>query len=111
MNAGACPHRKRSLLLLHFHPLLLLLLLLLLVNWIDYYLSGGGLPGREGSLLLLLADVADEDVKDEHVESAYVLWEQQPDDFLISILWAGKTKSKKEEWIGGGGGDGGRRCD
>lgn len=97
------------------------------MNWIDYYLSGGGLPGRGGSLLLLFADVVvvavavadvvvvDEDVKDEHVESAYLLWEQQPDDFLISILWAGKGKSKKkkEEWIGGGGGDGegGRRCD
>lgn len=82
------------------------------------------MPGRGGSLLLLFADavvvavadvvVVDEDVKDEHVESAYLLWEQQPDDFLISILWAWKGKSKeKEEWIGGGGGDGegGRRCD
>lgn len=80
-----------------------------MVNWIAYYL-GEGLPGRGGSLLLLLpvvvVVVADEDVKDEHDESAYVPWEQ-PDDFLISKLRAGKEIGKKE----GEGGGGGRRCD
>lgn len=74
-------------------------------NWIGYYLPGGELPGRVGSLLPDVAVVVGEDVRDEYDEFAYVLWEQQPDDFLISILWAekGKEKGGKEGGVGGGG--------
>lgn len=51
-------------------------------------------------------------MKDDHDESAYVPSEQQPDYFLISVLWAGKGKSKKEEeWIDDGGDVEVERCD
>lgn len=105
MNVGAYSHLEGSLLLLQSRPLLLLPLLLLVEgkrsgkdllfvgNWIGYYLPGEESPDRVGILLPDLAVVVvaavvvvlDGNVKAEKDEFAYVPWEQQPDDFLISI--------------------------
>lgn len=65
-------------------------------------------PGRAGSLLPG-AVVVDGDLKIGYAEFAYVPWEQQPDDFLISILWT--EKGKDEEHAGDGGGGWGGRFD
>lgn len=74
-------------------------------NWIGYYLPGGESPDRVGSLRpdVVVVAVVDENLKNGYAEFAYVPWEQQPDDFLISILW---TEKGKEEGVGGDGGDG-----
>lgn len=78
-------------------------------NWIGYYWPGRESPGRAGSLLPD-AVVVDGDLKNGYAEFAYVPWEQQPDDFLISILWT--EKGGKEGHVGdGGGGWGGRSFD
>lgn len=58
-------------------------------NWIGYYLPGEESPDRVGSLLpgvvVAAVVVLDGNVKAEKDEFAYAPWEQEPDDFLISI--------------------------
>ena len=92
MNVGAYSHLEGSLLLLQSRSLMLLVEgkrsgkdLLFVGNWIGYYLPSEESPDRVGSLLPDVVVVLDGNVKAEKDEFAYVPWEQQPDDFLISI--------------------------
>lgn len=60
-----------------------------------------------GSLLPDVVVVDDEDVKDGYDGFAYMPWEQQPDDSLISILWPEKGNEERAGGGGSGGGGGG----